>query len=334
MKTTKNLHIIVYIFVLIAVFAGTTYIKSTSTFAENEIQHVATSETNDNDKKLEEQQLLDKEKKVQEQEKIDAQKKIEEQAKLDEQKKLEEQNKLNEQAKIQEQNKLKQQENVTKTKTSSNNSAKIVSPPVATKPTPSLLIDKIKGKGNAGQAIVITTNGFGKISSTIATFEKVNGKWRKVASFAGHVGRTGFAYNKVEGDGHSPIGIFSLGTAFGRHSNPGTKMSYRQSTANDFWVDDSNSPLYNTWQKGPVSGRWTSAEKMYISAYNYGFVINYNTSKRIPGKGSAIFFHVGSGKTAGCTSTAQGNVISILKWLNPSKNPIVIEGPMSEVLKM
>ena len=122
-----------------------------------------------------------------------------------------------------------------------------------------------------------------------------NGNWKQVHSFAGNIGRTGFAYNKVEGDGHSPIGIFSLGTAFGRYSNPGTAMNYRQSTTNDFWVDDVNSPLYNTWQKGPVNGRWNSAEKMYIPQYNYGFVINYNTAKRIPGKGSAIFFHVWSG---------------------------------------
>ena len=81
----------------------------------------------------------------------------------------------------------------------------------------------------------------------------------------------------------------------------------------------------------------TSAENMYIPQYNYGFVINYNTANRIPGKGSAIFFHVWSGPgqgTAGCTATAQNNVISILNWLNPSKNPVIIEGPMSEVIKM
>ena len=199
------------------------------------------------------------------------------------------------------------------------------------------MIDKIDGKGNAKQAIVVTTNGFGTVNATITAFENSNGTWKQVRSFSGNVGRTGFAYNKVEGDGHTPIGIFSLGTAFGRYSNPGTAMNYRKSTTNDFWVDDVNSTLYNTWQKGPVNGRWDSAEKMYIPAYNYGFVINYNTAKRIPGKGSAIFFHVWSGQgqgTAGCISASQANVISTLKWLNPSKNPIIIEGPMSQVLKM
>ena len=202
---------------------------------------------------------------------------------------------------------------------------------------PKLLIEKIKNKGNAKQAIVVTTSSYSNVNSTITTFENVNGVWKQIASFAGNVGSKGFIYNKVEGDGHSPIGIFSLGTAFGRYANPGTSMEYRVSTTNDYWVDDSKSSLYNTWQKGPVSGRWNSAEKMYIPQYNYGFVINYNTAKRIPGKGSGIFFHVWSGAghgTAGCTATSQANVINTLEWLKPSKSPIIIEGPMSEVLKM
>ncbi|MCM3728911.1 hypothetical protein M3226_25040 [Neobacillus cucumis] len=62
---------------------------------------------------------------------------------------------------------------------------------------------------------------------------------------------------------------------------------------------------------------------MNIAAYTYGFVINYIT-QRTPNKGSAIFFHVGSGYTLGCTSTAQTNVVNILKWLDPKKNPVII----------
>ena len=217
---------------------------------------------------------------------------------------------------------------------------KITAKPVVTPsvvPKAKLLIDKIKNKGNAKQAIVVTTNSYSSVNSTITTFENVNGVWRQIASFAGTVGHKGFIYNKIEGDGHSPIGIFSLGTAFGRYANPGTQMTYRKSTTNDFWVDDIKSRLYNTWQTGPARGRWKSAEKMYIPQYNYGFVINYNTAKRVSGKGSGIFFHVWSraGRgTAGCTATSQTNVIKTLKWLKPSKNPIIIEGPMSEVLKM
>jgi len=204
-------------------------------------------------------------------------------------------------------------------------------------PEPKLLIDKIKNKGNAKQVIVVTTSSYSNVNATITTFENINGIWRQIASFAGNVGNKGFIYNKVEGDGRSPVGIFSLGTAFGRYANPGTSMTYRRSNTNDFWVDDVKSSLYNTWQTGPVNGRWNSAEKMYIPQYNYGFVINYNTAKRVPGKGSGIFFHVWSGAghgTAGCIATSQSNVINTLKWLKPSNNPVIIEGPMSEVLKM
>jgi L,D-peptidoglycan transpeptidase YkuD (ErfK/YbiS/YcfS/YnhG family) len=71
---------------------------------------------------------------------------------------------------------------------------------------------------------------------------------------------------------------------------------------------------------------------MDIPAYDYGFVINYNES-RTPGKGSAIFFHVGTNYTAGCTATSKEQVVSILKWLNPEKNPVIIQSPVSELDK-
>lgn len=206
-----------------------------------------------------------------------------------------------------------------------------------TKSNHKLLIENIKKKGNAKQAIVVTTNDFGKSKATITAYEKINKAWKQVATYAAEVGIHGFAKNKHEGDNYSPIGIFSIGTAFGRYANPGTSMNYRQSTTKDFWVDDIHSPLYNTWQVGPIQNRWCSAERMYIPQYNYGFVINYNTSRRIPGKGSAIFFHVWSSPnspTTGCTATSQNNVIKILQWLDPSKNPVIIQGPISEILKM
>ena len=94
---------------------------------------------------------------------------------------------------------------------------------------------------------------------------------------------------------------------------------------------DPKSSLYNTWQsRKATEGQWSSAENMAISAYNYGFVINYNT-QRVPGNGSAIFFHISSGATLGCVGTSQSNVVSILKWLNPAKSPTIIMTPSSEL---
>lgn len=363
MKLSRKVLMILFMVVLVVTIAITTYVKFPSIFSANKAQTSTTPKATNETLQLEkEQQIkknveLEKEKKSEQLAKAKEKQRLEDQkieaanVKIEKQQELEKKQKLEDQAKAkaqEEQRKqelaIKQKESARELKASRNEvtatketkAAAQVTTPV-TQPKPILLIDKINGKGNAEQAIVVTANSASSVSVIITTFEKSNGTWRQVASFSGNIGRTGFTYNKVEGDGHSPIGIFSLGTAFGRYVSPGTAMSYRQSTTNDFWVDDVNSPLYNTWQAGPASGRWNSAEKMYIPSYNYGFVINYNTTSRTPGKGSAIFFHVWSGPgngTSGCTSTSADNVIRTLKWLNLSKSPIIIQGPMSDVINM
>ncbi|MGE7717628.1 SH3 domain-containing protein [Priestia megaterium] len=198
--------------------------------------------------------------------------------------------------------------------------------------SPKLVVDSFKTLGNAQQVILVTADNYDTKSAKIQTFEKVDGKWKQVLTANGVLGQKGFALSKKEGDMESPTGKYTIGTAFGRYANPGTKLPYRKITANDVWVDDSKSSLYNTWQQKPANGRWTSAENMDIPAYDYGFVINYNES-RTPGKGSAIFFHVGTNYTAGCTATSKEQVVSILKWLNPEKNPVIIQSPVSELDK-
>lgn len=346
---------IFFMLILISIIAIAAYVKSPSIFATKGVQTSTTVAVDTNNLQLEKQErLLDQQKseklaKVKAELLLKNQKKLAEDVKLKKQQELEVKQKMEllqktkaveaqkKQEEAKKQQKITQQKQITsaKKKTSSIKVAQVATPIAV--PKPKLLIDKIDGKGNAQQAIIVTTNSPGSVSVTITTFEKINGTWKQISSFAGNIGRNSFTYNKVEGDGHSPIGIFSLGTAFGRYASPGTAMNYRQSTTNDFWVDDVNSPLYNTWQQGPVNNRWNSAENMYIPQYNYGFVINHNTTSRTPGKGSAIFFHVWSGPghgTAGCTAAAQGNVINTLKWLNPSKSPIIIQGSMSAVLKM
>ncbi|WP_010647398.1 SH3 domain-containing protein [Oceanobacillus massiliensis] len=187
---------------------------------------------------------------------------------------------------------------------------------------------KLKSIGGNNQLILVTANGYSTSSARIQTFERTTeGNWKQLMDVSGFIGKNGFADNKVEGDGKSPVGKFTIGHAFGRAGNPGTKLSYKAITADDVWVDDSNSTHYNSWQsKSATNGQWSSAENMDIPLYTHGFVINYNTA-RTPGKGSAIFFHIANGHTLGCTGTAKSNVISIIKWLDPAKNPIIIQTP-------
>ncbi|MGG1679159.1 cell wall-binding protein [Neobacillus sp. NRS-1170] len=197
---------------------------------------------------------------------------------------------------------------------------------------PNTIADQFTTISDNKQLILVTTTGYNTVKAKIRTFEKIDNKWYEKLTIDGYIGKEGFATVMSEGAKKSPRGKYTIGTAFGRYQNPGTKLPYRQITPDDVWVDDSTSSLYNTWQKASENqGRWSSAEKMDVSAYNYGFVINYNTAERIPGAGSAIFFHVASSYTLGCTGTAQANVLSILKWLDPVKRPIIIQSPESEL---
>jgi glucan-binding YG repeat protein len=194
------------------------------------------------------------------------------------------------------------------------------------------VVDQMDTIWDHDQLILVTADGYATSSASIRTFEQIEGKWYEKLNIPGYIGKYGFANVMSEGGKESPRGKYSIGTAFGRYDNPGTKLPFRKITSDDVWVDDPSSALYNTWQKASANnGQWNSAERMDIPEYNYGFVINYNTEKRVPGAGSAIFFHVSDGYTLGCTATSQNQVISILKWLDPAKKPIIIQAPESEL---
>ena len=58
-----------------------------------------------------------------------------------------------------------------------------------------------------------------------------------------------------------------------------------------------------------------------LPAYGLGAVIAYNTA-RVPGLGSAIFLHVGTGgPTAGCVSLPVYRLRKTLLWLRPGDDP-------------
>ena len=55
----------------------------------------------------------------------------------------------------------------------------------------------------------------------------------------------------------------------------------------------------------------------------------HNTSSRTPGKGSAILLHVwrrSNSSTAGRTAASEDNMIKLLQWIDPSKNPVIFQG--------
>ena len=166
----------------------------------------------------------------------------------------------------------------------------------------------------APQVVLVDSSGSG--ATIRACRRSGSGYTTELGPYDGHVGRNGVSASKREGDLRTPAGVFPLREGFGVYANPGLRVgSWRRVDAQDVWVDDSASSLYNTHQRTPANGRWASAEKLLNQpAYNYAQVIGYNEA-RTPGRGSAIFLHVDQGGgTAGCVSLPTGPLLAVLRW--------------------
>jgi L,D-peptidoglycan transpeptidase YkuD (ErfK/YbiS/YcfS/YnhG family) len=169
---------------------------------------------------------------------------------------------------------------------------------------------------HAAQVVVVRSSGS---DATIRACRRSGSHYLlSLGPYAGHVGLHGVSADKQEGDLRAPAGVFPLLGGFGVRSNPGLDGSWLTVDSHDVWVDDSSSALYNTHQRTPADGRWTSAEPMDQSpVYDYAQVIGYNLA-RTPGRGSAIFLHLDhQGGTEGCVSVTMSGLIAIMRWERP-----------------
>ena len=114
---------------------------------------------------------------------------------------------------------------------------------------------------NSLQSIVVTTKDWNAVQGKAQIFERKNknSAWRAVGkSFPVVVGKKGLGWSddarmmaetephKVEGDGKSPAGIFSLTSAFGSSAKPNfVKLPFTQLTETVECVDDTSSKQYN-----------------------------------------------------------------------------------------
>ena len=162
-----------------------------------------------------------------------------------------------------------------------------------------------------------------RVSGTQRTL--VYGPWTARVGYNG-VARPG---TKREGDGKTPSGTYGFSFFFGVQPYPGGfYFGWRRAWTFSYWDDDSASPRYNEWVDARYANPGRNPEPMHnVPAYNYAAVIAYNTA-RVPGLGSAIFLHVGTGgSTAGCVSLPSGELLEVLRWLRPAANPrIAISG--------
>ena len=181
------------------------------------------------------------------------------------------------------------------------------------------------------QLITVKAASYGTTYATLRAYRLSAGRWVQVyGPWTARVGYHGVARPgaKREGDGKTPSGSYGLSFFFGVQPNPGVYFPWRHAYSYDYWDDDPASPRYNQWVDARVANPGRNPEPMHqVPAYNYAAVIAYNTA-RVPGLGSAIFLHVGTGgATAGCVSLPASQLLKLLRWLKPAANPrITITG--------
>jgi L,D-peptidoglycan transpeptidase YkuD (ErfK/YbiS/YcfS/YnhG family) len=133
------------------------------------------------------------------------------------------------------------------------------------------------------------------------------------------IGKGGFASDKHEGDGTTPIGEFSLRECWYRadrlSSPPHTSLPLHVIGEDDGWCDDPRDANYNRPVQLPYPA---SHENLWRGDRLYDVVvpIGYNDSPVIPGRGSAIFMHVATADyapTEGCVALALADLLEVLQ---------------------
>lgn len=183
------------------------------------------------------------------------------------------------------------------------------------------------------QLIVVFNNSPKDSSAVLIALQKENKRWELVsASVKAGIGRNGFANpgEKREGDLKSPSGLFRLGRLFCYDNSVSTKMPFIQTTADDKWIDDPESPDYNRHIRGATTAKSWENMKLTSDEYYYCMVIEYNFYPVVKGMGSAIFLHLSMGENpnagAGCVIIRQKDMEWLLKWMTPESNPSILMG--------
>ena len=134
------------------------------------------------------------------------------------------------------------------------------------------------------------------------------------------IGKKGLKSKKKEGEKCTPIGIFKIGKVYYRSDRIKkleTVLKTKKITKNMGWCDDPYNKKYN---KEIVLDKKNKGEKLYRrdNTYDVLIVIEYNTKKIKPFKGSAIFIHLTKNysPTEGCIALKKNDLLILLKIIN------------------
>lgn len=199
------------------------------------------------------------------------------------------------------------------------------------------------------QLVVVVSPNNKSVKARLYKFEKIGKTWKPIGkAHPVNLGKKGLAWGhglqsakpgpqKLEGDLKSPAGIFRFGSAFGYAPDGALplKLEYIPITEADICIEDPDSHYYNQIiNTTQVGWDWTERESMLRKdqQYKWGIFVKQNLPPK-PDGGSCIFFHLwrkpGSG-TLGCTAMAEKNLLSLMKWLDPQKKPLLMQMTLSD----
>ena len=228
--------------------------------------------------------------------------------------------------------------------------------PTATAPAPLAPSSPI---ANSDQLVLVSSHDWNAAVGELHRYERHGALWREIGNPTPvSLGRNGTAWGlgvhpmpqpgpqKVEGDGRSPAGVFSLSGAFGYGPTGHTLMPYEAMDASDWCMDVPTSPHYNrivdarSVGEDAVAG---STEPMRLDLhhdgdirYALGLMVAHNP-QAVPNKGSCIFMHLWrqpGEATSGCTAMDEEAMQTLLAWLDPARNPVLVLLPESEYARM
>jgi len=201
---------------------------------------------------------------------------------------------------------------------------------------------------NCGQAVVVTTPAWTSPSGVLQRWTRPDGEspWKKVGKpVTVLVGERGLGWGlglhrqpddrgprKTEGDRRAPAGIFRLTGAFGLGPRAVARLAWQPVTPALEAVDDPASRFYNRIVDRTQIERpdWRSSERMAtIPDYALGIIVAHNP-QNIPGAGSCIFLHLwlgGRNGTAGCTVLRKPDLLVLANWLDPARQPVLVQLP-------
>lgn len=197
------------------------------------------------------------------------------------------------------------------------------------------------------QLLVVSADDFNSSKADLQAYEKEQGIWTEIFdNISVNIGRSGLAWGKgliafsssphdpvkKEGDGKSPAGLFSLKSFFG-YEKRSFNFAYLQVSSSTLCIDESASTLYNHVIQREDPSEFKSFEYMRREddLYKLGIIVGHNQEGLKRG-GSCIFIHIqkeDDASTAGCTAMKEEELLRLMKWLDKSKKPLLLQLPQT-----